>query len=573
MQTLPDLLGELVLEAAHSLVPDLVVRGPVVQATGDSALGDYQSNLAFRLTKALGRSPQDCARLLAEALPAHAAVASIQVAGKGFLNMRLSDAWLAETLVQRANHPSLGLPRDGEGRCAVVDYGSPNVAKRMHVGHLRSTNIGDALVGFMRAVGYRVVGDNHIGDWGTQFGKLMVAWELWRDEQAFADDAIGELQRIYVRFAREAEEQPELEQRARLATARLQAGEGSSRELWQRFVQASLQEFEGVYQRMGIRFDVTLGESFYQPMLASLVEELLASGIAEHDAGALVVRFDKSDGKGLGSSPMLVRKRDGAALYATTDLAAIRYREATWQPDAMVYVTDMRQQLHFKQVFATARKAALTDARLEHVWFGMLTLPEGAMATRKGNVIRLEALLDEAARRARAVVDQKSPELPRAERARIAETVGVAAVRYADLSQNPQSNVVFDWDRMLALEGNTAVFLLYSYARCRSIQRKAGLERPELAQVAVGEAQERDLALALLRYPEALRTALAARRPNMFCDYLFGLAGTFNRFYYSVPVLRAPEPLRGQRLGLVEAAARILAGGLGLVGVQPLDRM
>ncbi len=571
MQTLPEILGAIVLEAAHSLVPGLEVRGPVVQATADAAHGDYQTNLAFRLTKALRLPPTACAEALAQALPDHPAVRSVEVAGKGFLNLRLHDAWLADALLALTGGDELDLPSPGQGRTVVVDYGSPNVAKRMHVGHLRSTNIGDALVKMWRALGYTVLGDNHIGDWGTQFGKLIVAWDRWRDEAAFEADAIGELERIYVKFAQETG--PELEDLARENTARLQAGDPELTALWERFVRASLEEFDAVYERMGVRFDLTLGESFFQPMLAPIVAELLDRGIAEVDDGAVVVRFDKADGKGLGDAPMLIRKRDGAALYATTDLAALRYREQQWDPDHVVYVTDMRQQLHFRQVFAGARKAALTDAELEHVWFGMLSLPEGAMATRKGNVIRLGKLLDEAATRSRAVVDTKSPELPEAERAAIAEAVGVSAVRYADLSQNPQSNVTFDWDRMLALEGNTAPFLMYSYARCCSVQRKAGLVQREVSGLHLGEPAERELALALLRYPEALITALAARRPNMLCEALFGLAGSFNRFWYQVPVLRAEADQRAARLALVEATARVLGHGMRLVGIHTLERM
>jgi arginyl-tRNA synthetase len=313
--------------------------------------------------------------------------------------------------------------------------------------------------------------------------------------------------------------------------------------------------------------------SFFQPMLGPIVDELMERGIAELDDGAVVVRFGKADGKGLGDSPMLIRKRDGAALYATTDLAAIRYREGEWDPDHIVYVTDMRQQLHFRQVFAGARKAGFSDAALEHVWFGMLSLPEGAMATSKGNVIRLQALLDEAVARALDVVNAKSPDLAEEERTTIAEAVGVSAIRYADLSQNPQSNVTFDWERMLALEGNTAPFLMYSFARCRSIQRKADIDVGSVGAITLTEPAERDLCVALLRYPEALSTALNARRPNMLCDYLFGLAGSFNRFYYQVPVLRAAPEQRASRLSLVEASARVLSHGLGLVGVRTLDRM
>ncbi len=578
MQTLPEILGDVVLDAARSLVPELVVKGPVVQATADPVHGDYQSNLAFRLAKPLRRPPLACAEAMAEAMGEHPALSAVSVAGKGFLNMRLDDAWLAEQLELRAADPRLGLPSAGEGRTVVVDYGSPNVAKRMHVGHLRSTNIGDSLVRMWRAMGFRVLGDNHIGDWGTQFGKLIVAWERWRDDAAFEADPIGELERIYVLASRRTKDgheeyDPELADMARDATARLQAGDPELTALWRRFVDASLVEFDRVYERMGVEFDLTLGESFFQPMLGPIVDELMERGIAEVDDGAVVVRFVKADGKGLGKSPMLVRKRDGAALYATTDLAAIRYREQEWDPDHIVYVTDMRQQLHFRQVFAGARKAGLSDAALEHVWFGMLSLPEGAMATSKGNVIRLQVLLDEAVARALEVVNDKSPELPDDERAAIAEAVGVSAVRYADLSQNPQSNVTFDWDRMLALEGNTAPFLMYSNARCHSVRRKAGLERGEVRDVSLGEPAERDLALALLRFPEALGTALAARRPNMLCDYLFGLAGSFNRFWYQCPVLKAAPAQRASRLALVEATARVLSRGMGLVGVKPLERM
>jgi arginyl-tRNA synthetase len=578
MQTLPEMLGALVLEAAQQLVPDLQVRGPVVQATSDPALGDYQTNLAFRLTKALRLPPQACAQALVQALPAHPALASAEVAGKGFVNLRLDDAWLGAALRQRVGDVATSLPDPGQGRTVVVDYGSPNVAKRMHVGHLRSTNIGDSLVRMWRALGYTVLGDNHIGDWGTQFGKLMVAWERWRDEAAFEADPIGELERIYVLASRRTTEDhedfdPQLADLAREATARLQAGDPELTALWRRFVDASLVEFDQVYERMGVEFDLTLGESFFQPMLGPIVDELMERGIAELDDGAVVVRFGKADGKGLGDSPMLIRKRDGAALYATTDLAAIRYREGEWDPDHIVYVTDMRQQLHFRQVFAGARKAGFSDAALEHVWFGMLSLPEGAMATSKGNVIRLQALLDEAVARALDVVNAKSPDLAEEERTTIAEAVGVSAIRYADLSQNPQSNVTFDWERMLALEGNTAPFLMYSFARCWSIQRKADIDVGSVGAITLTEPAERDLCVALLRYPEALSTALNARRPNMLCDYLFGLAGSFNRFYYQVPVLRAAPEQRASRLSLVEASARVLSHGLGLVGVRTLDRM
>ncbi len=543
--------------------------------TGNPAHGDYQSNHAFRLAKARKMNPRAMAEAIRAAMPAHPAVTKVEVAGPGFLNFSLDDAWLCQHLEAQAGDPLGGIPQVGEGSTVVIDYSSPNVAKRMHVGHMRSTVIGNALDRLHRAAGYRVIADNHIGDWGTQFGKLMVAWRSWLDQDAYDADPIGELERLYVLFGERVKADPALEAAARAETAKLQQGDPENRALWERFIEVSLAEFNAVYARFGVRFDVVLGESAYNDALPGVLDELLAAGVAEISEGAAVIKFTDADGKGLADTVLVVRKVDGAYLYGTTDLATLRYRMATWGPRRVVYVTDTRQQLHFKQVFAAARRMGWTGPELIHTWFGMLKLPEGmVMATRGGSAVRLVDLLDEAARRARAVVDEKSPELPEAERAAIAEAVGVGAVRYADLSQNPQSDVTFDWDRMLSLEGNTAPYLMYSYARCRSIQRKGGISAPTVEGLAVSHPHERELALALLRTPELVVAALETSRPNLLCDHLFGLAGAFNRFYYELPVLDAETPaLRQSRLALVEAAARVLERGLGLLGVSALARM
>jgi arginyl-tRNA synthetase len=572
-QPLSDALTVLLREAASRIGDTLSVPLDPVVATSDAHHGDYQSNMAFKLAKVLHRSPRDLAFELVAALPTHPLVEAAEPAGAGFVNFRLSAAGIALALEELAVDPGLGIRQEGAGRRAVIDYGSPNVAKRMHVGHLRSTNIGSALAGMHRAAGWDVVGDNHVGDWGTQFGKLIVAWRRWVDAAAFERDGIGELQRLYELFARRAEADSSLLDEARTEVARLQQGDPENRSLWKRFVDTSMFEFNKVYDRMGIRFEAVLGESFYEPWLLPLVEELLSKGLAEVHEGATLVRFTDLDGEGLASSPLLVRKTDGATLYGTTDLAAIRYREQTWKPQRILYVTDSRQQLHFRQVFALARRAGFTTAELVHVGFGVISLPEGAMSSREGNVVKLTDLLDEAARRARAIVDEKSPELPDAERAAIAEAVGVSAVRYADLSQHPSSNVVFEWDRMLAMDGNTAPFLLYSLARCRSIQRKAGTDVSRVTAFDLAHPLERDLGLALLRFPEALRAALSSYRPNLLCDHLFGLAGAFNRFYYALPVLRAEPEQRESRLSLVETTARVLTEGFRILGLAVLDRM
>ena len=566
-QILTELVREGAVAAGHADSP--VPLEPAVPCQNPEH-GDYQSNFAFRLGKSLRTNPRTVAEQLAAALPSHPAISDVTVAGPGFLNFRLAEAWLGAQLAEQVAAPSHGTAQQ-EGT-VVIDYSAPNVAKRMHVGHLRSTVIGAALVGLYRFAGYTVVGDNHIGDWGTQFGKLIVAWHAWVDEAAFAEDPIAELERIYVRFSQEATD--EQQDQARAETAKLQAGDADNRALWQRFVAASLEEYQAVYDRFGISFEETLGESAYQDALAPLVDELLSAGVAVESEGAIVVPFVPEDGKGLGKAPLIIRKRDGAFLYGTTDLATVRYRMDRWKPARIVYVTDTRQQLHFRQFFTVCKKMGwVEDTPLLHIWFGLMSLPEGAMSSRKGNVIHLVALLDEAARRARALVDEKSPQLSEGERAAIAEAVGCGAVRYADLSQNPQSNVVFDWDKAMAMDGNTAPFLMYSFARCRSLQAKGGITDPDVGAAQLDHRLERALAVQLLRFPEAVELALQTHRPNLLCDYLYQTAQAFNRFYYELPVLDAEPEVRESRLSLVEATARVLRDGMGILGLTPLDRM
>ena len=563
VQTLTQVIQDAVTAAGIDATVD------PVQATRDASHGDYQWNGAFRLAKVARKAPRQIAEQVNAALADHAAIRSAEVAGPGFINLFVDDSSLGGALVEQLGSERLGAAE--KSGCVVIDYSSPNVAKRMHVGHLRSTVIGAALDRMHRFAGHEVVADNHIGDWGTQFGKLIVAWHAWVDEDAFADDAIGELERIYVKFSQDATD--EMQAQAREETARLQAGDADNRALWERFIEVSMKEFDALYERLGISFDVTYGESHYDAALQPLVEELLASGVAEVSRGAVVIPFTKADGKGLGDQPMLIRKADGAALYGTTDLATVQLRQREWSPVQVIYVTDTRQQHHFRQLFAACKKLGwVSDDLLQHVWFGLLSLPEGAMSSRRGNVIRLKDVLDEAAKRARAVVDAKSGHLPEEERAAIAEAVGCGAVRYADLSQNPQSNVTFQWDRMLSLEGNTAPFLMYSLARCRSIQNKGDLAR-ELVPFTPVHPLERELTTTLLRFPDAFEAALGAYRPNMLCDYLFTLSKTLNRFYAEVRVLDSEGDDRITRTTLIEATARTLETGLGLLGIEALERM
>lgn len=569
--TLSRALSALVAEAVKQVAPgaDSAVEPCVPTQNPDH--GDYQSNVAFRIAKAMGVSPRAAAEALRDALPASDLLASVEVAGPGFLNLRVQPAGLARAVESLATDRRWGVPQDGAGKVLVIDFSSPNIAKRMHVGHLRSTIIGDALHRLHEACGWQVVADNHIGDWGTQFGKLIVGWQRWRDEDAYDTDAIAELQRLYQKFGVEAEADPSLEDLARQETAKLQAGDPANFALWEQFCSASMREFDGLYERLGVRFDEVMGESAYRHELQRLVEELLSTGVAVESEGAVIVPFTAEDGKGLEKTPLLIRKSDGAALYGTTDLATIRYRARAHGPTKVIYVVDTRQQQHFRQVFAAARKMGF-DLDYQHVWFGMLRFPGGTVAsTRSGGTINLVDVLDEARDRARAVVEEKDRdnELSPLERSAIAETIGVGAVKYFDLSQNPQSDITFDWDRSLALNGNTAPYLMYAHARCASILRRAGDAR--IAGIAIEHPLERELALALARLPEVVATATAAYRPNLLAEHLFGITESFGRFYGECRVLGSPE--ERSRLALTRATASALRFGLDLLGIGAPERM
>jgi arginyl-tRNA synthetase len=576
-------LCQLVVDAAeragHAGILDTVEPAT---PTNNPKFGNYQSNHAFRLGKALRTNPRKVAEAVKAELGAHPLVDQIDVAGPGFINFHLNATAVAAHVALQTGSETAGIAPTGSGQTVVIDYSSPNVAKRMHIGHMRSTIIGNALHRLYEACGWRVVADNHIGDWGTQFGKLIVSWHKDLDEARFAADPIGELERLYVAFGAWAEEDPTLADAARAETAKLQTGDEQNIELWKTFIDISMREFDSVYARLGVKFDVTLGESFYNDALPGVVDALLDAGIAIEDAGAVIIAFPEDHPvKAVRNRKLVIRKSDGAFLYGTTDLATLEHRLAEWAPREIVYVTDGRQQLHFTQVFEAwkawrAQRGLSADSvALRHSWFGTLKLPHGSMSTRKGNVIRLVDLLDEAVSRARAVVDEKSPHLPDDERAAIAEAVGIGSVRYADLSQNPQSDVIFDWDRMLSLDGNTAVFLLYSAARCFSLLRKAHADADtlDLSVAAPEHPREKELVLALARFPEMVNIARQSHRPNLLCDHLFETAQRLNRFYAACRVIQKDGTVDPSRLALVALTARVLRSGLGILGIPVLERM
>jgi arginyl-tRNA synthetase len=565
-----------VQEALSQALPDADPRPLQVLPCPDPRFGDYQVSAIMALAKARRLNPRQVAASLLNHLDVSAWCESPDVAGAGFLNFRLKPAAIAEALASAARGgPLFFLPADNP-RTIVVDFSSPNVAKAMHVGHIRSTILGDSLARIFRLLGHRVITDNHIGDWGTQFGKLIVGWKRYLDREALERDSLAEMERLYRRVNVECERDAALLDLARQELVKLQQGDPENLAIWREMITDSRHQFDVIYDRLGVRFDHTLGESFYNPRLQALIDELTRLGIAEESEGARVVFFP--DEPELKQHPAIVRKSDGAANYTTTDLATLAHRLEAWRPDEIVYVTDGRQQLHFKQLFAVFKRwrpdATVT---LAHVWFGSILGEDGKpFKTRSGDVVRLADLLDEAEERAFRVVTEKNPELDEPARRAIAKAVGIGALKYADLLPNRQGDYVFNWDRMLALNGNTAPYLQYAYARVRSIFRKSGVSEDSPAPATgfvLAAPDELGLAKHLLNFGLVLEGAAREYRPNFLCNYLYDLAGYFARFYENCPVLKADEPARSTRLALCDLTARVLRQGLGVLGIETPEQM
>ncbi|MGE3819939.1 MAG: arginine--tRNA ligase, partial [Isosphaeraceae bacterium] len=502
---------------------DPVAFGEAVRVSGDARFGDYQANGCMALGKARGESPREIAAAVAARVDLSPMADAPEIAGPGFLNVRLREDWLARTLGELLTDPCLGIVAPNEPKTVVIDFSSPNVAKPMHVGHLRSTVIGESLARIIASLGHEVVRDNHLGDWGSQFGMILWGWKNHRDEAAFEADPVAELARLYRLAAEKIKNQDmAVEQATRAETAKLHAGDPENRELWSRFMPHCLDALQAIYQRLGTTFDVELGESFYDSMLADVVTDLQEKGLAVPSEGATVV-FTKES-----KTPFLVRKSDGAYNYATTDLATIKYREDRWNPDQVLYVVDHRQADHFKQLFAVARLWGYDQTDFQHVAFGTILGPDRKpYKTRAGDVIGLESLLDEGVAEALKVVKENSPELEPEEHAKIAEVVGLGAIKYADLSQNRLSDYVFDWKKMLAMNGNTGAYLQYAYARIQSIFRKGEVTPSEIRErrpaIVLTHPAERALAVRLVKLPEVMEMAASDLKPNVLTDYLFDL--------------------------------------------------
>jgi len=638
--------------ALADLIADPSELLELVRQSQDAKFGDYQANMSMPLGKRLGRPPREVAAEIVRCLDLADICREPEIAGPGFINLRLRDRWLAERLAAAAADPRLGVAPDAKPKTFVVDYSAPNVAKPMHVGHIRSTVIGDAICRLLRFLGHRAISDNHIGDWGTQFGMIIYGYKHFLDEAAYRQNPVEELARLYRKTRALMDERPEVNAEVLAETAKLHAGDAENRRLWKRFLPHCQDEINRVYRRLDVQFDHALGESFYHERLPRIVENLLERGIAKQSDGAICIFFDKppvgqvcnlsneknagqvgnlSNEKNVGQvcnlsseknvgqvgnlsneknagqvgnlsneknagqvgnlsyappkTPMIVRKSDGAFLYGTTDLATLEYRMANWRPDVILYVVDHRQSLHFQQLFAAARMLGFDKVDLQHVSFGTVLGDDNRpFRTRSGDTVGLEGLLDEAVRRALEIVSSNDdakpggPELSAEQRRQVAETVGIAALKYADLSQNRTSDYVFSYDKMLAMTGNTATYMQYAYARVRSIFARGNVDveslRASAAPPLLDSPAERALALELLQFGEALDMAAADYRPNQLTSYLFDLANRYSTFFEQCHVLRAEsDELRQSRLLLCDLTARTIQKGLELLGINVVEKM
>ena len=581
MTLLQDLEARLAAALAATLGEP--ASAPVTPAA-DLRFGDYQTNAAMVLAKQRKTNP----RALAQEIIGHldlTGLAAAEIAGPGFINFRILPEAFAIKAKALMDDENLGVPAIGAGKTVVVDFSAPNVAKPMHVGHIRSTIIGDSLCRIARFLGYTVIADNHIGDWGTQFGMIIHGWKTRLDQAALEADPIAELVRVYREVNAATKEDPAVLEQCKAELVQLQAGDAANLAIWHKCIEVSKLGLEKIYQTLDVKFDHWLGESFYNDRLPGLVEELLAKGIARESQGAVCIFSDGSKKPeedpfmvhkedGWTDNPAIIRKADGGFLYATTDLATLEYRIDQWHADQIWYVVGVPQTLHFRQIFdGAARWGKNGDFR--HVAFGsILGEDRKLMKTRSGDNVGLTDVLTEAVERAARIIAEKNPDLTGDEAAEVARTVGIGAVKFAELSQNRLTDYVFAWDRMLALHGDTAPYLQYSSVRIRSIFRK--LETPfdpSAAEIILSEEPEIHLARLHARFGELLPLVLDDFRPNLLANYLLELARAFHSFFEACPVLKSDEPVRSSRLALCELTSRILTTGLGLLGIRCPERM
>ncbi|HEY9103932.1 arginine--tRNA ligase [Chitinimonas sp.] len=571
MSLLPLLNGRFAAALAQVGAPD---AQPLVQLAGRPEFGDYQMNGVMGAAKALKLNPRELAQKVIDVVDLAGVAQSLEIAGPGFINIKLDDAFLAKHVEAASQDAKLGveaLPRQK----VMVEYSSVNLAKEMHIGHLRGGIIGDSLARIHDFLGEDVIRQNHVGDWGTQFG-MLVAYMVEMRKTGEASLELTDLDSFYKKSKVRFDEDPAFADTAREYVVKLQSGDAEVLALWRQFVEISLEHCNAIYRKLGLLLtnDDVRGESFYNDDLPVLVNELREQGLLTEDQGAQVVFLDEFKNKEGEPAAYIVQKQGGGYLYATTDLGAVRYRARTLKLDRCLYVVDARQGLHFQQLFTTARKAGFAPAsmQLEHVAHGTIMGPDGKpLKTRSGDTVKLVDLLDEAIERAYKLVSEKNPEQDEATRRQIAAAVGIGALKYADLSKNRNTDYIFDWDAMLSFEGNTAPYLQYAYTRVRSIFRKLG-DWDRKAQVVLTEPTEHALALELARFADVVHQVARDSLPHFLCAYLYNVATAFSRFYEACPVIQDGQA-HASRVRLCDLTAKTLSTGLGLLGIQVLEAM
>ena len=568
METFQTLLAKRLSDALTAA--GLPNAGELTPAT-DPRFGDYQTNAALVLGKERSENPKTLAAKILAKLNVGDLCEPPTVAGAGFINFTLCTDAIARKAGEVLRDERVGVAITKTSRRIVIDFGSPNVAKPMHAGHIRSTVLGDALARIAQFLGHEVIRDNHVGDWGTQFGMVIYGWKNLLDREALLRDPLAEIVRVYKETNERSTKDPQVREACRQELVKLQAGDRENVDIWNECAALSMQDFEHVYKLLDIHYDIQCGESFYNDRLPGVVDRLLKSGIAEISEGAVVVFF--RDTPELADKPCIVRKRDGGFNYATTDIATVDYRINDLKANAVWYVVGAPQILHFKQIFEIARREGY-KADFRHIRFGsILGEDRKLMKTRSGENVPLRDLLEEACKRARKIIEEKNPDLSETDKIDIAQKIGIGAIKYFDLSQYRMTDYVFSWEKMLSLQGNTAPYLQNAYVRIRSIFRKAGESAPKIGNLILESPAEINLAKRLCQFAEVVPQVLNDFRPNILANYLFELANSFHAFYEACPVLKSEEPARSSRLALCDLAGRVLQRGLDLLGIKVPEKM
>ncbi|AJF73920.1 MULTISPECIES: arginine--tRNA ligase [Raoultella] len=552
---------------------------PQVRQSAKIQFGDYQANGVMAVAKKLGMAPRQLAEQVLSHLDLNGIANKVEIAGPGFINIFLDPAFLAANVSQALSAERLGVAQP-QAQTIVVDYSAPNVAKEMHVGHLRSTIIGDAAVRTLEFLGHKVIRANHVGDWGTQFG-MLIAWLEKQQQENAGEMALADLEGFYREAKKHYDEDEAFAERARSYVVKLQGGDEYFRQMWRQLVDITMSQNQITYDRLNVTLtrDDVMGESLYNPMLPGIVADLKAQGLAVESEGATVVFLDEYKNKEGEPMGVIIQKKDGGYLYTTTDIACAKYRYETLHADRVLYYIDSRQHQHLMQAWTIVRKAGYVPGSvpLEHHMFGMMLGKDGKpFKTRAGGTVKLADLLDEALERARRLVAEKNPDMPADELEKLANAVGIGAVKYADLSKNRTTDYIFDWDNMLAFEGNTAPYMQYAYTRVLSVFRKAEIDERALAAapVIITEDREAQLAARLLQFEETLTVVAREGTPHVMCAYLYDLAGLFSGFYEHCPILSAEsEETRNSRLKLAQLTAKTLKTGLDTLGIETVERM